>query len=85
MLAYSSIAHSGYVMIGLIAAGVGGENLVGASGVLFYIFAYAIMTIGAFGVLSMLETRDDQDITVDDFVASRRDRPYLALAMTVFS
>ena len=38
-------------MIGLIAAGVAGENLVGASGVLFYIFAYAIMTIGAFGVL----------------------------------
>lgn len=83
MLAYSSIAHSGYVMIGLIAAGIGGENLVGASGVLFYIFAYALMTIGAFGVLSMLETRDDHDVSVDDIRGLAKSRPLVALAMTV--
>lgn len=82
MLAYSSVAHSGYVMIGLIAAGVGGENLVGASGVLFYIFAYALMTIGAFGVLSILETREDHDISIDDIRGLAKDRPLLAMAMT---
>ena len=83
MLAYSSIAHSGYVMIGLIAAGVGGENLVGASGVLFYIFAYGLMTIGAFGVLSLLETREDHDISIDDIRGLAKERPLVAMAMTV--
>jgi NADH-quinone oxidoreductase subunit N len=83
MLAYSSIAHSGYVMIGLISAGIGGESLVGASGVLFYIFAYALMTIGTFAVLSLLETRDDHDITVDDIRGLAKTRPLIAMAMTV--
>lgn len=83
MLAYSSIAHSGYIMMGLIAAGVGGENLVGASGVMFYVFAYALMTIGAFGVLSLLESDEDHDISVDDLKGLSRTRPMVALAMTV--
>jgi len=83
MLAYSSVAHSGYLMIGLIAAGVGGENLVGASGVMFYIFAYALMTMGAFGVLSLLETHEDHDVTFDDIRGLASDRPIVALAMTV--
>jgi NADH-quinone oxidoreductase subunit N len=83
MLAYSSIAHSGYIMIGLIAAGIGGENLVGASGVLFYIFSYALMTIGAFGVLSLLETNEDHDVSIDDLRGLSKTRPLVALAMTV--
>lgn len=83
MLAYSSIAHSGYVMIGLIAAGVAGDDLVGASGVLFYIFAYALMTVGAFGVLSLLETRDDHDVTIEDLRGLAKSRPLVALSMTV--
>jgi NADH-quinone oxidoreductase subunit N len=83
MLAYSSVAHSGYLMIGLIAAGVGGENLVGASGVMFYIFAYALMTMGAFGVLSLLETHEDHDVMIDDIRGLAAERPLLALSMTV--
>lgn len=82
MLAYSSVAHAGYIMIGLIAAGVGGENLVGASGVMFYIFAYALMTMGAFGVLSILESREDHDVSIDDIRGLAQKRPLLALAMT---
>lgn len=83
MLAYSSIAHSGYVMIGIIAAGIGGAGMLGASGVMFYIFAYSLMTLGAFGVLHMLETRADSDLTVDDLRGLASERPWLALAMTV--
>jgi NADH-quinone oxidoreductase subunit N len=82
MLAYSSVAHAGYIMIGLIAAGIGGENLVGASGVMFYIFAYALMTMGAFGVLSILESREDHDVSIDDIRGLAQERPVLALAMT---
>lgn len=83
MLAYSSIAHSGYIMIGIIAAGVGGAGMLGASGVMFYVFAYSLMTVGAFGVLHMLETRPDIDLTSEDLRGLASERPWLALAMTV--
>lgn len=83
MLAYSSIAHSGYVMIGLIAAGIGGASMLGATGVMFYIFPYTIMTIGAFGVLHMLEPRAESDLTVEDLRGLGTQKPWLALTMTI--
>lgn len=83
MLAYSSIAHSGYIMIGIIAAGIGGAGMLGATGVMFYVFAYAIMTVGAFGVLHLLETRPDADLTSEDLKGLAAERPWVALALTV--
>lgn len=83
MLAYSSIAHSGYVMIGIITAGIGGSSMLGASGVLFYILSYSIMTIGAFGVLHLLEAHADSDITLEEIKGLASEKPWLALSMTV--
>ena len=83
MLAYSSVAHSGYVMIGLIAAGIGGSSNLGASSVLFYILSYATMTAGAFGVIHLLERRADSDLTFDDLRGLAIKRPYIALAFSV--
>ena len=83
MLAYSSIAHSGYVMIGLIAAGIGGASMLGATGVLFYIMSYTVMTIGAFGVLHTLESRPDVDLTFDDLRGLAKTRPWLSFSMTL--
>jgi len=83
MLAYSSVAHSGYVMIGIIAAGIGGASMLGASGVIFYIFAYTLMTLGAFGVLHLLEGRADSDLTVEDLKGLAAEKPWVALSMTV--
>lgn len=83
MLAYSSIAHSGYVMIGLVAAGIGGASMLGASGVVFYIFAYTLMTLGSFGVLHLLEPNSDSDLTVEDLRGLAHSRPWLALSMTL--
>lgn len=83
MLAYSSVAHSGYLMIGLIAAGIGGASMLGASGVVFYVFGYSLMTLGAFGVVHMLETHADIDITVDDLAGLAKQRPWAALILTV--
>ena len=83
MLAYSSIAHSGYVLIGLIAAGIGGASMIGATGVMFYILTYSLMTIGAFGVLHLLEPRADSDLTIEDMRGLGREKPWLALSMTV--
>jgi NADH-quinone oxidoreductase subunit N len=56
MLAYSSIAHAGYALIGIVAAAKG-EKSAGAA-VLFYLSAYTFMTLGAFGVLTFLERKD---------------------------
>ncbi|NJL26153.1 MAG: NADH-quinone oxidoreductase subunit N [Calothrix sp. SM1_5_4] len=81
MLAYSSIAHSGYVMIGLIAAGIGGSSMLGATGVLFYVMSYSLMTIGRLG-LHLLEPRHDSDLTVEDLRGLCSRKPVLALAMT---
>jgi len=81
MLAYSSIAHAGYMMVGL-TAGAAGLNAV-----LYYLFAYAFMNIGAFAVASMLErpaphAPQDADITAARGMFSRR--PMLAVAMAIF-
>jgi NADH-quinone oxidoreductase subunit N len=83
MLAYSSIAHSGYAMIGIIAAGIGGASMLGASGVLFYILSYSLMTVGAFGVLHLLEAHADSDLTVEDLKGLAAEKPWVALSMTL--
>lgn len=84
MLAYSSVAHSGYVMIGLLAAGVGGEALIGASGVIFYIIAYSIMTVGAFAVIGLFERDENSSVDVDDLKGLAKRSPWLAICISLF-
>lgn len=62
MLAYSSVVHMGYLMIGLL---VGGRD--GHRALLFYVIAYAVATLGAFGVLSSFSRTDDEPQEYDDF------------------
>lgn len=62
MLAYSSVVHMGYLMIGLLVGGVSGHRAL-----LFYIIAYAIATLGAFGVLSSFTRADDEPQDYEDF------------------
>lgn len=85
MLAYSSVAHAGYLMIGIIAAGIqgSGSSMLGATGVMFYLLAYTLMTVGAFGVLNMLESRADSDLTNEDLRGLAKERPLLAFCMTI--
>lgn len=83
MLAYSGVGHSGYVLIGLVAAGIGGQTLVGATGVLYYVFAYSIMTLGTFGVLSLLERHADHEVMLEDMKGLAKKKPILAVAMTI--
>ena len=84
MLAYSSVAHSGYILMGLIAAAVGGESWLGATGVTYYIFAYSIMTIGAFGVLSILERHEADLYSMDDLKGLASRSPWLAACFALF-
>lgn len=82
MLAYSSIAHAGYLLIGVAAAGFGVPSSQAA--LLFYLAAYAATTLGAFAVVAWVGHRRDERLRVDDWAGLARKRPALALAMTLF-
>jgi len=83
MLAYSSIAHAGYLLLGVIAIGEDGLQQA-SSAVLFYLVAYAFMNLGAFGVLVLIRNRRPFAYTLDEIAGLGRSMPVLALAMTVF-
>jgi NADH-quinone oxidoreductase subunit N len=79
MLAYSSIAHAGYILVGIVAA-----NQAGANGVLFYLLAYTVMNVGAFGVLSIGETLEGRCLTFEEYSGLASRRPALAGLMALF-
>jgi NADH-quinone oxidoreductase subunit N len=79
MLAYSSIAHSGYMLIGFAAA-----SELGMSGVMFYVVAYGFMNIGAFGVLSMTEYGENKNLTFDEYKGLATRKPVVAALMAIF-
>jgi len=79
MLAYSSIAHAGYLLVGLVAA-----NSAGKAAILFYLASYAVTNLGAFGVLAALSTNDRPHDDIRDFAGLWHDRPGLAGLLTVF-
>jgi NADH-quinone oxidoreductase subunit N len=79
MLAYSSIAHAGYILTGIVAA-----NERGAEGVMYYLFAYTMMNIGAFGVLAMAESSEGKNISFEDYAGFAENRPWLAGLMALF-
>jgi NADH-quinone oxidoreductase subunit N len=83
MLAYSSIAHVGYILIGLVAS-VGGSSDRAISGVMFYLLAYTFMNIGAFGILVFLSREGMPNDDLDDFAGLSRRAPGAALAMLIF-
>ena len=87
MLAYSSIAHTGYMMVGLVVFATAEDPLVAASGeqgVLFYAVAYAFMNLGAFAVVAALQRRPGVTSQITTFTGLGYRAPVLALLMTVF-
>src|SRR5881296_1341805 len=79
MLAYSSIAHGGYLLIALLSA-----NDVGKGAVLFYLLTYAITNIGAFGVITLLDNASRPNDRVADYAGLWNDHAALAALLTVF-
>jgi NADH-quinone oxidoreductase subunit N len=86
LLAYSSVAHAGYMLIGLaVAPKLGGvTEPVGVEAVLFYLVAYGAMTVGAFAVLSYLSTPEYPVERIDHLAGLGRSHPGLALLMALF-
>jgi len=81
MLAYSSIAHTGYLLVGILSGATSDQ---GYAPVVVYLTTYAIMNLGAFVILSMLAAREDMGLNLHDFAGLSRRQPWLAFAMAVF-
>jgi NADH-quinone oxidoreductase subunit N len=79
MLAYSSIAHAGYALVGVAAA-----NSLGRTGVLYYMLAYTFMQIGAFGVVSVLESKEGKFLSISDYEGLASRHPVIAALMALF-
>jgi NADH-quinone oxidoreductase subunit N len=79
MLAYSSIAHAGYILMGMIAG-----NQLGAIGILYYLLAYTLMNLGAFGVVILVSRKKDSYLNIYDYSGLGFQYPGLAAVMSVF-
>jgi NADH-quinone oxidoreductase subunit N len=79
LLAYSSIAHAGYVMVALTA-----RSNVGTAAAMFYLAAYAFMNIGAFSVVSHLSGKGERYQNVDDFAGLAQKQPMTAAMLSIF-
>jgi len=79
MLAYSSIAHAGYILVAFVAG-----NKLGTSGILFYLMAYAFMNLGAFTCVILLGKKGEENTLITDYAGLGFKYPLLAASMTVF-
>ena len=84
MLAYSSIAHAGYIMMALVPYAQGELADSAVSAALFYLLAYAFANFGAWAVVVALEKREGKGLMLEDYAGLGRKYPWLAAAMTVF-
>jgi NADH-quinone oxidoreductase subunit N len=79
MLAYSSIAHAGYLIMAMVSG-----NDTGKGAVLFYLLTYALTSVGAFGITALVATSDHTRDDFSDYAGLGRRQPLLAALMTVF-
>ncbi|MEX2049274.1 MAG: NADH-quinone oxidoreductase subunit N [Gemmatimonadota bacterium] len=79
MLAYSSIAHAGYLLVAITAA-----NETAAAGILFYLLVYTLMNIGAFAIVIGVAHQGEERLQVDDYAGFGQAQPLLAVVFTVF-
>ncbi len=79
LLAYSSIAHAGYVLVAVAA-----RSETGTAAAMFYLAAYALMNVGAFAVVTHLSGKGERFVSVDDFAGLAERQPFTAALLTVF-
>ncbi len=79
LLAYSSIAHAGYVLVAVTA-----NSDTGAAAAMFYLAAYALTNIGAFAVVTYFARKGEEYVAIDDFAGLAQRQPMMAAMMTIF-
>ena len=85
MLAYSSISHAGFILVGLVAAGqvASVDAGLGTSGALSYLFIYSILVVGTLGIVSVVAGKGDSETSLSAFKGLGKSNPVLAMGMTV--
>ena len=87
MLAYSSIAHAGYALVGFVAAGAATDPLQRSAtltAVAFYLLTYAVMNMGAFAIVTLIARSGDRSTRVDDYNGIGFISPVLAFSLSIF-
>ena len=84
LLAYSSIAHVGYMLLGLVAGSPTELSPDGIKGILIYLLVYTFTTAGAFGVILLLERGGEEAVRLEDTAGLANRHPLLGLALTIF-
>jgi len=87
MLAYSSIAHAGYALVGFIAAGAAADAAqrnAAIAAVIFYLLTYAVMNLGAFSVVQLIARTADRRTEVEDYNGIGFQSPWLAFSLSLF-
>jgi NADH-quinone oxidoreductase subunit N len=79
MLAYSSIAHAGYILVAFVAG-----NDLGTASILFYLLVYAFMNIGAFTIVILLGKKEEENVLISDYAGIGFKYPLLGVSMTIF-
>jgi len=79
MLAYSSIAHAGYVLVAVAA-----NSEIGSAAVMFYLAAYALTNLGAFAVVTHIARKGEKYVGIDDFAGLAQRQPAMAAMLTIF-
>lgn len=79
MLAYSSIAHAGYVLVAVVAGGPDG-----AAAAMFYLAVYSVTNLGAFGILTLMGREQEERVQLSDLAGIGFRKPLIGIAMTVF-
>ncbi|HEY5838659.1 MAG TPA: NADH-quinone oxidoreductase subunit N, partial [Pyrinomonadaceae bacterium] len=87
MLAYSSIAHAGYALVGFVAAGAAtdpAQRNAAVTAVIFYLLTYAVMNMGAFAIVTIIARKGDQQNEVEDYNGIGFRSPVLAFSLSIF-
>ncbi len=84
MLAYSSIAHAGYILVALAAAAATGHPELGIAAALFYLVSYALVKLGAFLIVAQLGGAGERHVDIEDFRGLARRQPAMAACLSVF-
>jgi NADH-quinone oxidoreductase subunit N len=79
MLAYSSIAHAGYILVAFLSAGE-----LGITSILYYMLAYTFMNIGAFALITVLGGKGEEKVNIEDYTGLGYSHPLAAIAMCLF-
>ena len=79
MLAFSSISHAGYALVGLVA-----WNEIGFSGIMFYMLVYTFMNMGAFAVLVLVGKQGEENLTLEGLSGMGYKKPFLGIALCIF-